>query len=208
MARRIQVGELRSSHLSEGCCFVYVLPSRYEDILKLGFSREPLERLRSLHCRFFSFFNLDRAWLIETETVRDARRLELRLAEHIALHNAPAPLIIRRAAAGHTEWYRGAHAVLATATDALRTEGFVVHAPATSWVRTRLLDTSDTLFGWSGAMLEGIEWAACVGAPSAAMERTLQDALDAYDALAINVRQLIPEAVWDWHRAKLDSDQG
>jgi hypothetical protein len=199
MARHIQAGEFRSSRLSIGHCYVYVLPSAYEDILKLGFSRDPIARLQALHHRYFAFFDLERALLIETETVRDARKLELELARSIAVHGAPAPLEIRREAAGHTEWYRGAYDCLALATDALRARGFVVHTPAAPWIRESLTARSDKLFTWSGQMLEAIELASHSGSTVDAMRRTLRDSLDAYDALAIDLRPLLPAAVWEWH---------
>lgn len=104
----IQPGDVRSSSLSRGPCHAYVLPCAYEDLLKFGFSRDPLGRMRSLHRRYFECFDLDRAILVETETVRDARRIELAWRRELTLHNAPAPLVVRRAAGGRTEWYRGA----------------------------------------------------------------------------------------------------
>ncbi len=94
---------------SRGRTFVYVLPCRDEDILKVGFSRDPLQRMRSLHARFFEFFDLDRALLIECEHLRDARRIERLFITTFAEHRAPAPLVVPLAAAGHTEWYRGIH---------------------------------------------------------------------------------------------------
>jgi len=40
---------------------VYVLPCQHDDILKLGFSRDPLLRMQTLHQRYFDFFDLDAA---------------------------------------------------------------------------------------------------------------------------------------------------
>jgi hypothetical protein len=202
MRRSIQVGEFRSSRLSLGRCYVYVLPCADEDILKLGFSRDPVARLQALHRRYFALFDLERAWLIETETVRDARKLELELGRSIVVHSAPAPLVIRRQAAGHTEWYRGAYAQLDQATAALRSRGFVVHAPAAPWVREYLVARGDTLFTWAGQMLQAIEWASQSGYDTDKMQSTLQDALDAYDALAIDLKSLLQPAVWDWYRPR------
>ena len=104
MALRIDTREPGNRGPSRGRCYLYVLPCAYEDILKLGFSRYPLARMQTLHPRWFEFFDLDRAFVIETDTVREARDLELGLGGVIAEHNAPAPLVIRRQAAGHTEW--------------------------------------------------------------------------------------------------------
>src|SRR6476661_6408062 len=149
MARRIDPREPGNRGPSRGRSYLYVLPCAYEDILKLGFSRDPLERMQSLHPRWFEFFDLDRAFLVEAETVRDVRDLELGLAGVIADHNAPAPLVTRREAAGHTEWYRGAYEVLATTAQTLAAGGYVMHAPLRPWLRQRLLERSDRLFSWT-----------------------------------------------------------
>jgi hypothetical protein len=108
MARRIDPREPCNRGPSRGRAYVYVLPCAYEDLLKLGFSRDPLDRIQTLHPRWFEFFDLDRGFLVESETVHDARDLELGLGRALIEHNAPAPLVISREAAGHTEWYRGA----------------------------------------------------------------------------------------------------
>jgi hypothetical protein len=44
---------------ASGPSFVYVLPCLGEDLLKLGMSRDPLDRFQSLHPRWFDFFDLD-----------------------------------------------------------------------------------------------------------------------------------------------------
>jgi len=205
MARSIQAGDFRSSNLSEGRSFVYVVPCAYEDILKLGFSRDPIGRLRALHYRYFAFFDLERALLIETETVRDARKLELKLGQGIALHSAPAPLMILGEAAGYTEWYRGAYELLVDAARELQTKGFVLHQPAALWLRQDLIRRGDALFTWSGQMLEAIEAGPLGGAPVAAMQRTLRDTLDAYAALAIDLKQLLPTGVYEWYLSRAGS---
>src|SRR6478735_6166509 len=100
---------------SRGPCHLYVFPCAYEDLLKLGFSRDPLARLQQLHPRWYEQFDLDRAFTLETESVPDARRLELRLRRELIAHNAPRPLTMREDAGGAREWYRGASALLETA---------------------------------------------------------------------------------------------
>ena len=115
---------------SVGQSFVYVFPCHGEDILKLGFSRDPLNRLQTLHQRYFEFFDIDRAFLIQTDRVREARAIEHSLKIELALHNAPAPLVVERKAGGHTEWYRGASIRLRHAAGgfehAASSKGFVV----------------------------------------------------------------------------------
>jgi hypothetical protein len=68
---------------SRGRCHLYVLPVVVEDLLKLGFSRDPLARLQQLHPRWYEQFDLDRAFTVETESVPDARRLELRFRRQL-----------------------------------------------------------------------------------------------------------------------------
>lgn len=185
-----------------GTAYVYVAPCRDEDILKLGFSRDPLGRLQSLHPRWFAFFDLDAGWLIETDHVREARDLELQLRGGIGLHNAPAPLLVVRAAAGHTEWFRGALPTLARASAELETLGHRLHRPLQAFLRDRLDQRSDRLWHWSESVLQAIEQARHVGTPLALiapLQRQLRDALDAYPALGLDLRQRVPASVLDWH---------
>jgi hypothetical protein len=189
-----------ASTASEGTAYVYVAPCRHENILKLGFSRDPLARLQSLHPRWYDFFDLDSGWLVETDRVREARALELQLRRGITPHNAPSPSVVVRAAAGHTEWFRGALPALGVATEALVESGHLVHRPLREWVRPRLEARSDQLFHWSADMLEAIEQANHVGDPRRrVLERNLRDVLDAWPALGLPLAQHVSEAVAGWH---------
>jgi hypothetical protein len=189
---------------SRGRAYVYVLPCRDEDLLKVGFSRDPLQRLQTLHARFFRFFDLDRAFLIATDTVRDARRIERRFIETFAERRSPAPLVVPDAAAGYTEWYRGAHAdAEAMARGFCAGEGYTLHAPLRDWLRELFRERGALLFAWSAKMLEAIEYERFNAPPSArpsALERALRDALDCFDELGIDIEPLVPEPVFRWHR--------
>ena len=79
------------------------LPCRDEDLLKLGFSRDPFTRFSTLHRRFFTFFDLDRGLLVDAERVAVARRIERTLIETFRDARAMAPLVVPAAAGGHTE---------------------------------------------------------------------------------------------------------
>jgi hypothetical protein len=197
MARRIDPREPGNRGPSRGRAYLYVLPCAYEDLLKLGFSRDPLDRMQTLHPRWFEFFDLDRAFLIEAETVRDARDIELGLGHAVAEHNAPAPLVIRRAAAGHTEWYRGAYARLRTSADMLAAGGYVLHDPLRRWSRHALEAGSDRLFAWTEAMLtpDELESSLCL-TPN---QKTVRDALDARVALGLDIEDLLPATVLRWY---------
>jgi hypothetical protein len=184
---------------SRGRSFLYVFPCAWEDYCKLGFSRDPLSRLQTLHRRWFEFFDLDRAFLVEAETVRDARDLELELGRPLREHNAPAPLTVRSQAGGHTEWYRGASAQLEQAAGTLQLRGHVVHAPARAWLRDALRARSDQLYDWAQAQLSADELGGLVAATP--MQRLVRDALDGYVALSIDLEPLLPPAVHRWYRA-------
>jgi Meiotically Up-regulated Gene 113 (MUG113) protein len=189
---------------SRGRAFVYVLPCRDEDLLKVGFSRDPLQRLQTLHPRFFRFFDLDRALLIATDTVRDARRIERRYIATFAEQRSPAPLVVPDAAAGYTEWYRGVYPeAFAIARELGESEGFIVHAPLRAWLRDVFEDRAALLFAWSSRMLEAIEYERFNAPPAAASnayERALRDALDCFDELGIAIEPLVPEPVLAWYR--------
>jgi len=185
---------------SRGPCHLYVLPCAGEDLLKLGFSRDPLARMQQLHPRWFAFFDLDRALSVETESVPDARKLELQQRRLLQAHNAPAPLTVREDAGGKREWYRGAYAQLADAALALRNAGHVVHVPLRGWLRHALEQRADLLFSWTTAMLD-VDALASPGEWTPPSHRTVRDGLDAYDALGIDLAPWLPPAVLDWHRA-------
>ena len=180
--------------------FVYVATCRDEDILKLGFSRDPLARLRSFHPRYFALFDLDRSFLIETDRVKDARAIERRLADAVVEHRAPSPLLVDRTAGGHTEWYRGAYAAIhADAMRAIAELGHGYHASLRHWLSERLTRQSDMIYEWSAQMLRAIEIQMGSDPQGAlSLQYTLQAALDAYEHVGLTTEQLLPEDVLDW----------
>jgi len=196
-------GRPRSS--SAGKSWLYVLPCRHEDILKVGFSRQPLRRLRALHPRYFEFFDLERAFLIEADTVKDARGLERHMASSVKLHRAPSPLVVTRAAAGHTEWYRGAYEILRQEAETLGGEGgYRVEAPLQTWLAAQLRGSADLLYDWSQRMLDGIAIEIASLDSDAfrptPLERTLRNALDAHAAADLPIESLVAGGVIDWYR--------
>jgi hypothetical protein len=189
---------------SRGRAFVYVLPCRDEDLLKIGFSRDPLRRMQTLHRRFFDFFDLDRAFLVATDRVRDARRIERALLTAFADRRSPAPLVVPDAAAGYTEWHRGAYADAVSMAESLAAnEGLVLHASLRAWLREIFAERGALLYAWSAKMLEAIEYERHNAPPSPgsnAIERALRDALDVFVALGIDIEPLVPGSVFSWHR--------
>jgi hypothetical protein len=191
---------------SRGRAFVYIAPCRDDNVFKIGFSRNPLERFRTLHARFFDFFDLERGVLLVTDRVRDARRLERRLITALADFQALAPLVVPTSAAGHTEWFRGAlEEALAIVAEFETAEGFEIHRPASAWFRQILRERADLLYAWSARMLEAIEYETHNGASpdgARAYENSLRQTLDAYAAFAIDVDPLLPSQVVRWYAAQ------
>ncbi len=186
---------------SRGPCLLYVAPCVYEDILKVGIARDPLARLHTLHRRFYEFFDLDAGFLIETDTVREARGLETMLHKELALHNAPAPLVVREQAGGHTEWFRGAYGILDERARSLSEQGFVHHASLRPWLRHRLQQQSAELYSWADKALAELSLHPGDADPFpqwARLRQTLLDVLDAYAALDIDLAPLLPEDVIRW----------
>jgi hypothetical protein len=73
----------------DGRVFAYVFPCAWEDYAKMV-SRDPLGRISALHRRWFEFFDLDAGALVEAESERDARDLELQLRSPFKAHRAGA----------------------------------------------------------------------------------------------------------------------
>lgn len=171
--------------------FTYVLPCNGEAIIKIGFSREPMRRFETFHPRYFEIFDIDEAFLVESESVRDARNLETLLKRGVALHNAPQPLTVNAAAGGITEWYRGAYAVVRESASRYAAEmGLVVHAPLRQWLQHKLAGHAPTLYEWSAAAqavmaAEFLDTRNDEGARR--FRRRIQDRLDAFAAVGIDI---------------------
>lgn len=194
--------------LASGRSYVYVLPCANDTLLKIGFSRDPLQRFRTLRPRFFSAFDLDRGALVETARVLDARKIERHLMQKFAQWSAPAPLLVTAAAAGHTEWYRGIHdEAVATASECAAAGAHPLHTPLKPWLRERLRERSELLYGWSERMFEAIEFERCNAPPDCPRSRAeaaLRDALDACSAIGLDPQTRVPPAVWAWYVRRTD----
>ncbi len=187
-----------------GRTFVYVLPCRDEDILKVGYSRDPLQRMHALHRRYFQFFDLDRALLLDAERLRDARRVERMFITRFAEYRAPPPLVVRQAAAGETEWFRGvAGPVDELARKIAVDEGLTLHAPLRAWLRQRFEEHCDTLYECSMRLLDSIEYEQFNVPADAQDGRTaaaLRHLLDVHEALDMDLRRLVSPRVLAWYR--------
>lgn len=177
--------------------FLYLFPCAYEDLVKLGISRDPLGRIRSFSPRYFEFFDLDRAVLVETDERRDVQEWETALKRELRLLNAPAPLLVPGQAAGRTEWFRGGYGEIVTRMQALEQQGHILHAPARDWLRHALARESDRLHDWASAMWQGIQDSE--GEVRLSLQRTLRDACDAQRAMDLPLAELLPEQVRHWY---------
>lgn len=177
-------------------CFTYVFPCLWEDHCKVGFSRNPLSRLEAFHPRWFETFDVDQGFLIEAETERDARNLELRLRRPLVQLKAPKPTTVREAAGGHTEWLRGAFALLKAESLVLEQEGYRLHRPSRLWLTSRLAERMDKLYSWSAA-----QWSASqlTSGGEARILEGLKDALDVYRAFGLDLEASLPPELAQWY---------
>ncbi|MBE1159847.1 GIY-YIG nuclease family protein [Dyella acidiphila] len=189
-----------------GRTFVYVLPCQGEDLTKVGFTHDPVQRLRTFYPRFFTLFDLDRGLLVETGRLAEARRMERLLIERWPAHRASAPLLVSAAAGGHTEWFRGIAEEAGTFAGRIAERyGYRVHAPLRDWLHQRFAERADALFEWSSRMLAMIEWQVLNLPPPAQDGRYAQalgDTLDACAAAGMDLAALLPAEVMAWQRRR------
>lgn len=197
--------------LSRGRAFVYILPCAGDNLLKIGFSRDPIRRMHTLHRRFFDFFDLDHSLLIETGRVREARIIERALHAAFASDQAPAPLIASPQAGGHSEWFRGVHAeAIAMARSVSTNEGLVLHEPLSTWLHGQLEGVTALLYDWSLRMLDAIEFERHNVPPAEQTQRcdrALRDMLDLYSTLRVDLVALIPDSVLRWYTDKRRAEE-
>jgi len=189
--------------LGKGRSFVYMLPCRDQDLLKVGFSREPLVRLRTLHPRFFDYFDLERGLLLEVDRVVQARAIERDILLRHAEERSPAPLVVPDQAAGYTEWLRGVMPeVTARLREAAAREDYPLHT-LSDWVRQMFEAQADRLYDLSLKLLEAIEYEA-FNVPgelaTGQAARSLIYVLDACASVGIDMTATFPEAVLAWRR--------
>ena len=177
--------------------YVYVLPAYDEDILKIGFSRDPLVRMRAFHPRYYEWFALDEGFLLSLPSEREARNVELVLARHVRVHRSRSPAAIRRAAGGHTEWYRGALPILREFSREQAEElGVSVVVPVKEWLSERLNRDRAELYEWSLQLFDALTLVTLD--EQHRLSSALRDVLDAYTYFGIDVRQQIPSEVFSW----------
>lgn len=174
------------------------MPCVWEDLLKLGISRDPLARMQSLHPRYFEFFDLDRGFAVRFDRVQEAQQLETALRHALQPHNAPAPLVIRHRAGGAREWFRGAFDALRARAADCQAAGHELLDPLRPWIRERLEKNAHLLLTWTSMLTTGMLEAA--GPPPAGSSMAgLINVLDAYAAMELPLRRWLPPEMVQWH---------
>jgi hypothetical protein len=171
-----------------GTCYLYVLPTAYEDILKLGIARDPFTRALAFSRRYYEFFDLARALLVEFDSRKEAQARETALHRRLGEWNAMQPITVRSTAAGKTEWYRGAYDLLRQHIEHERSGGRIVHAPALPWWQARLRAEREKLYEW-------ISWLTrdeASALPQHERRQRLADVLDAYAWLDVPLGDAVP----------------
>lgn len=172
-----------------GSCYLYVLPlGGSEDILKLGIARDPLARALAFSRRYYEFFDLPRSVLVEYDARKEAQARETALHRHLRDWNAMQPITVLDAAAGKTEWYRGAYDALLDEIAHDQAQGRIVHRPALPWWQARLCAERETLYEWSLWLMRDD---ACP-LPMDERRQKLADVLDAYVQLGVSLEDAVP----------------
>jgi hypothetical protein len=187
--------------LGKGRTYVYLFPWREQDLLKVGFSRQPLVRLRTLHRRFFEVFDLDRGCLLEVDRLAQARKIERDIIQRHAGQRSPPPLVVPDEAAGYSEWFCGVYpAVIAALREAAERDGFALH-PLREWLRQWFDGHADGLYEWSLRMLDAIEYET-FNVPAELQRgeaaRSLHYVMDACEAIGLPLSPVFPESVLAW----------
>ncbi len=170
-------------------CYLYVLPLAGEDILKLGIARDPFVRALAFSRRYYEFFDLSRSVLVEYDSRKEAQARETELHRRMCDWNAVQPITVRAAAAGKTEWYRGAYDRLLEELEHDEAQGRAVHRDALPWWRARLRAEREKLYEW-------IVWITRDDAcplPACERQRRLADVLDSYAQLGVPLESAVPE---------------
>lgn len=169
-------------------CYLYVLPLAYENILKLGISHDPLARAQAFSRRYYEFFDLSRSLLVEFDSRREAQARETALHRRLRDWNAVQPITVPGAAAGKTEWYRGAYATICDELESDVASGRIVHQPALAWWHTRVGAERERLYEWGSQLLRD-----CEGSPLPdGLHALVVDTLNTYHALGVPLDGVLP----------------
>ena len=179
------------------------------DVAKIGMSTDPVGRMNRLHRCYFEFFDLDRAVLLEMESVRDARAIEAALKSEFSDATISAPLAVADDAGGKHEWFLG---ISNSATVALQRHaeatGYPLHPSMAAWLRGQWRDSSAVLFDWSSHMLDRAELMHFnANDPDRnPYAQRLRNVFALCVAINLPLEKLVSGRVWRWHRDSFDSD--
>jgi len=184
--------------------FVYLLPCRDEDLLKIGLTQKPLMRMRSFHRRYFDLFDLQRGWLLETDRLGQARIVERCLLRTLVAQRSPPPLVVAHAAGGYTEWHRGVYEQATALMQSVSTADGHAMLALDQWLYGYFLERADLLHDWSLSMLDQIEYQTHnvpLESWSMGPSHALRDILSACIATGLEPWRWVPHAVKDWYEA-------
>ncbi|QNK01206.1 GIY-YIG nuclease family protein [Dyella telluris] len=187
--------------LGKGRTYVYLFPWREQDLLKVGFSRQPLVRLRTLHRRFFDVFDLDRGCLLETGRLAQARKIERDIILRHAEQRSPPPLVIPDAAAGYSEWFRGVCPEVTAALHEAAARESVELRSLRDWLQQWFESRGDGLYEWSLRMLEAMEYETFNVPPElqrGEAARSLRYVMDACEAVGLSLPRFFPDDALAW----------
>ncbi len=189
--------------LSTGRCFVYVLPCRDEDTLKIGFARDPWVRIRAFHPRFHAFFDLRRAAVLETDLVQEARKIEKHLKSLFSSASTVSPLKVRPRASGKFEWFRGVcpH-VLAELRARSADLGYALHEPLSEWFLEQWQQHVGRILDWSRREYDRVELFHFNANPKVdnSREHNFRNLLEAWESIGMDLDAVLDESALSWYR--------
>lgn len=177
--------------------FVYLLATTDWSAFKVGFSRNPFQRIYSFSRRYFESFDLSRSLLVQAGSAARARAVEAVLKAEFAANRAECPGWVAREAGGHTEWFSAVCLADAeTRARALAGEAASV-VSMFDFIRTEIARLSSPLESWAWQQAQYLDQAAAAGIDrqmSISLARTLRDWMDACGYFGIRLFTDDPEA--------------
>jgi hypothetical protein len=163
-----------------------------EDLIKVGLTNDPVSRWSALHARWYEAFDLANSMLVACESRKDAQALETALHRELVEHSCPMPLAIRGAAAGCTEWYRGAYPRARRYVDSCEGQGYSVLRSAFDHVAHEMKSAAYRL----EELLQLAHRDLLDGMLGEAQRRALVDLVDGHRAFDSSLDDRLPQDAW------------
>lgn len=181
--------------------WLYVLVANgHEDLIKVGLTSDPLARWSAFHPRWYDAFDLRHSLLVACESRRDAQRLETALHRVLAEQRCPMPLTMRTAAAGASEWYRGAYPRARRFAEDCEAQGHPVHRDAREVLAPAMQAQAERLHG----LLQEAHRGLLDGWLQPGQCRAMVDLVDGHCRFDPALAACLPQPAWqDLQRANL-----